>query len=241
MRIIANMLEVKDLRVHYGLVEVIKNISIAAGLGEIVSLIGANGAGKTTTLRVISGLKGATSCEIWFQGKRIDGLPAHKIVSLGLAHCPEGKRIFYSMKVIDNLLLGAFLRKDKKAIASDLAIIYGYFPVLRMRNKQLAVSLSGGEQQMLAMGRALMSRPKLLLLDEPSLGLAPLMVAEIGRIIKNIHESGVSIVLVEQNARMAFNLSKRVYVLEVGKIALTGSSIILANDERVKKAYFGGH
>ena len=234
------MLEVKDLRVHYGMLEVIKGISFDAVHGEVISLIGSNGAGKTTTLRAVSGLTKATSCEIWFQGKRIDGLPAHKIVSLGLAHCPEGKRIFYSMKVIDNLLLGAFLRKDIKTITGDLEIIYAYFPVLKERRKQLAGSLSGGEQQMLAMGRALMSKPKLLLLDEPSLGLAPLMVAEIGRIIKNIHESGVSIVLVEQNARMAFNLSKRVYVLEVGKIALAGSSTILANDERVKKAYFGG-
>ena len=235
------MLEVKDLRVHYGMVEVIKGISMAAEQGEIVSLIGANGAGKTTTLRVISGLKKATSSEIWFQGQRIDDLPAHKIVSKGIAHCPEGKRIFYSMKVIDNLFLGAFLRKDKNAIMGDLEGIYGYFPVLKERDKQLAGSLSGGEQQMLAMGRALMSKPKLVLLDEPSLGLAPLIVAEIGRIVKKINESGVSIILVEQNARMAFNLSRRVYVLEVGRIALTGSSAVLANDERVKKAYFGSH
>jgi branched-chain amino acid transport system ATP-binding protein len=235
------MLEVKDLRVHYGMVEVIKGISMAAEQGEIVSLIGANGAGKTTTLRVISGLKKATSSEIWFQGQRIDDLPAHKIVSKGIAHCPEGKRIFYSMKVIDNLFLGAFLRKDKNEIIRDLEGIYRYFPVLKERDKQLAGSLSGGEQQMLAMGRALMSKPKLVLLDEPSLGLAPLIVAEIGRIIKKINESGVSMILVEQNARMAFNLSRRVYVLEVGRIALTGSSAVLANDERVKKAYFGSH
>ena len=235
------MLEVKDLRVHYGMVEAIKGISIMAEQGEIVSLIGANGAGKTTTLRAISGLKKATSSEIWFRGQRIDDLPVHKIVSLGLAHCPEGKKIFYSMKVIDNLLLGAFLRKDKKEIARHLESIYGYFPVLKARNKQLAGSLSGGEQQMLAMGRALMSKPKLVLLDEPSLGLAPLIVAEIGKIIKNINESGVSIILVEQNARMAFNLSKRAYVLELGKIALTGKSSVLVKDERVKKAYFGGH
>jgi branched-chain amino acid transport system ATP-binding protein len=235
------MLEVKGLRVHYGMVEAIKGISITTEQGEIVSLIGANGAGKTTTLRAISGLKKATSSEIWFRGQRIDDLPAYKIVSLGLAHCPEGKKIFYSMSVIDNLLLGAFLRKDKKEIARDLESIYGYFPVLKARDKQLAGSLSGGEQQMLAMARALMSKPRLVLLDEPSLGLAPLIVAEIGRIIKNINESGVSIILVEQNARMAFSLSKRVYVLEVGKIALMGSSAKLANDERVRKAYFGGH
>lgn len=235
------MLEVKDLRVHYGMVEVIKGISITAEQGEVVSLIGSNGAGKTTTLRAISGLKKATSSEILFERQRIEHLPAHKIVSLGLAHCPEGKRIFYSMKTIDNLLLGAFLRKDDKEIARDLESIYGYFPVLRMRNKQLAGSLSGGEQQMLAMGRALMSKPKLILLDEPSLGLSPIMVAEIGRIIKKINESGVGIILVEQNAHMAFNLSERVYVLEVGKIALTGKSSVLAKDERVRKAYFGGN
>jgi branched-chain amino acid transport system ATP-binding protein len=235
------MLEVKGLRVHYGRVEAIKGISITTEQGEIVSLIGANGAGKTTTLRTISGLKKATSSEIWFRGQRIDGLSVHKIVSLGLAHCPEGKKIFYSMTVIDNLLLGAFLRKDKNEIARDLDGIYRYFPVLSVRNKQLAGSLSGGEQQMLAMGRALMSDPRLLLLDEPSLGLAPLIVAEIGRIIRSINESGVSIILVEQNARMAFGLSKRVYVLEVGRIALMGSSAKLADDERVKKAYFGGH
>jgi branched-chain amino acid transport system ATP-binding protein len=234
------MLEVKDLRVHYGLVEVVKGISIAAEQGEIVALIGSNGAGKTTTLRVISGLKKATSCEIWFQGQRIDGLPPHEIVRLGLGHCPEGKRIFYSMKAIDNLLLGAYLRKDKKEIARDLDNIYEYFPVLKVRNQQLAGSLSGGEQQMLAMGRALMSNPKLVLLDEPSLGLSPLLVAEIGKIIRNINESGVSIILVEQNARMAFNLSKKAYVLEVGKIAIMGRSSILINDKGVKKAYLGG-
>jgi branched-chain amino acid transport system ATP-binding protein len=235
------MLEVKDLRVHYGMVEVIKGISLAVEQGEIISLIGSNGAGKTTTLRTISGLKKATSSEISFKGQRIDALPAHEIVGLGLAHCPEGRKIFYSMKVIDNLLLGAFLRKDKKEISKDLEGIYIYFPVLKLRNKQLAGSLSGGEQQMLAMARALMSGPTLVLLDEPSLGLAPLMVAEIVRIIKNINQSGVSIVLVEQNARMAFNISRRLYVLEVGRIALAGPSSVLAKDERVKKAYFGGH
>jgi len=235
------MLEVKDLRVHYGMVEVIKGISLAVEQGEIISLIGSNGAGKTTTLRAISGLKKASSSEILFQGQRIETLAAHEIVGLGLAHCPEGRKIFYSMKVIDNLLLGAFLRKDKKEILKDLESIYIYFPVLKLRNKQLAGSLSGGEQQMLAMARALMSRPRLVLLDEPSLGLAPLMVAEIVRIIKNINESGVSIVLVEQNARMAFSISRRLYVLEVGRIALAGPSSVLAKDERVKKAYFGGH
>jgi branched-chain amino acid transport system ATP-binding protein len=234
------MLEIKDLHVHYGMVEAIKGIAVTVERGEVISLIGSNGAGKTTTLRVISGLKRATSSEIRFEGERIDALPAHKIVGLGLAHCPEGKRIFYSMRVIDNLFLGAFLRKNRKEIEEDLETIYRYFPVLKKRNRQLAGSLSGGEQQMVAMGRAFMSRPKLLLLDEPSLGLAPLVVAEIGRIIQKINRSGVSIVLVEQNARMAFNLSQRVYVLELGRIALTGASSVLLHDERVRKAYLGG-
>lgn len=235
------VLEVKDLKFHYGMAEVIKGISITAGEGEIVSLVGPNGAGKTTTLFTISGLRKATSCEIWLQNERIDGLPAHKVVALGIALCPEGRRIFYSMKVIDNLLLGAFLRNNKKEIAMDLENVYERFPVLKGRAAQLAGSLSGGEQQMLAMGRALMSRPKLLLLDEPSLGLSPIFVLNVARIIQNINETGVSIILVEQNARMAFGLSRRAYILETGKIALQGKSSDLAKDERVRKAYFGGN
>jgi branched-chain amino acid transport system ATP-binding protein len=235
------MFEIKDLRVHYGVVEVIKGISMTAEQGEIVSLVGSNGAGKSTILRTISGLKKATLCEIQFQSQRIDGLPTHRIVSLGIAHCPEGRRIFYSMKVIDNLLLGAFLRNDKKEIARDLESVYEHFPILKARDKQLAGSLSGGEQQMLAMGRALMSKPKLLLLDEPSLGLSPIMVTEVGRIIANIKKTGVTIILVEQNARMAFGLSNRVYVLEKGKIVLDGKSSDLAKDERVRKAYLGSN
>lgn len=235
------MFEVRNLKVHYGAAEVIRGISMTTDQHEIVSLIGSNGAGKTTTLRAICGLKRASYCQILFNGIRMDGLPVHKIVSQGVALCPEGRRIFYSMKVIDNLLLGAFLRKDKKEIAMDLENVYKRFPVLRARARQLAGSLSGGEQQMLAMGRALMSKPKLLLLDEPSLGLSPIMLAEVGRIIRNINESGVSIILVEQNASMAFSLSNRGYVLERGKIVLEGNSADLIKDERVRKSYFGIH
>jgi len=235
------VLEVRDLKFHYGMAEVIKGISITAEEGEIVSLVGANGAGKTTILCTIAGLRRATYCEIWFQNQRIDGFPAHKVVGLGIALCPEGRRVFYSMKVIDNLLLGAFLRNNKKEIAKDLESVYEHFPILKERTNQLAGSLSGGEQQMLAMGRALMTRPKLFLLDEPSLGLSPIFVRNVARIIRNINETGVSIVLVEQNARMAFGLSNRAYVLETGKIILEGKSSNLVKDERVRKAYFGGH
>ena len=235
------MLQVKDLKVHYGRAEVIKGISMTADEGEIVGLIGANGAGKTTILCTISGLKRATFCEIWFEGKRIDGMPAYKIAREGIAHCPEGGRIFHSMKIVDNLLLGAFLRKNMKEIAKDLENVYEHFPVLQRRADQLASSLSGGERQMLAIGRALMSKPKLLLLDEPSLGLSPVLVFEIARIIRKISETGVTIVLVEQNARMAFGLSNRSYILELGKIIIEGKSSNISKDERIRKAYFGGN
>jgi branched-chain amino acid transport system ATP-binding protein len=235
------VLQVKDLKVHYGRAEVIKGISMTADEGEIVGLIGANGAGKTTILCTISGLKRATFCEIWFEGKRIDGMPAYKIAREGIAHCPEGGRIFHSMKIVDNLLLGAFLRKNMKEIAKDLENVYEHFPVLQRRADQLASSLSGGERQMLAIGRALMSKPKLLLLDEPSLGLSPVLVFEIARIIRKISETGVTIVLVEQNARMAFGLSNRSYILELGKIIIEGKSSNISKDERIRKAYFGGN
>lgn len=233
------MLKVKDLRIHYGLAEVVKGISIAVEEKEIVSLIGANGAGKTTFLRAISGLKKVSSGEIWFQDNKIDMLPAYEIVTLGVAHSPQGKRLFNSMKVIDNLVLGAFLCRDKKEIAKYLENVYQHFPILKTRTEQLAGSLSGGEQQMVAIARAIMSRPKLLLMDEPSLGLSPIMVAEVGRIIRNIEESGVSILLVEQNARMALRLSNRTYVLERGTVVLEGKSSDVYTDERVKKAYLG--
>ena len=234
------MFYLKDLRVHYGVAEVIKGVSMDAEQGDIVSILGTNGAGKTTILRTISGLKSATSGEIWFRNQRIDGMPAYKIVTLGVAHCPERRRLFHSMKVIDNLLLGAFLRKDKKEIERDLENIFKHFPVLKERIEQIAGSLSGGEQEMVAIGRSLMSRPKLLLMDEPSLGLSPIMVAELGRIICNIKEAGISIILVEQNARMALKLSNKTYVLETGRISLEGVSSQVVKDERVRKAYLGG-
>jgi len=234
------LLEVKDLWIHYRVAEAVRSVSIAVEAGEIVGIVGANGAGKTTVLRTISGLKKATSGEIWFEGQRIDGLPPDRIVELGIGHSPEGRRLFHSMKVIDNLMLGAYLRKDKAEIRRDLDSVYEHFPILKMRASQLAASLSGGEQQMLALARALMSKPKLLLLDEPSLGLSPLLMAEVARIIENINKTGVSVVLVEQNTRIAFKLSDRVYVLEVGKVILEGKTSEIVQDERVKKAYLGG-
>ena len=233
------LLEIKDLKVHYGRAEALKGISLSVDEGAIVALVGANGAGKTTTLRTISGLKGPTSGEIWFQGKRIDGMPAHEIVKLGIGHIPEGRMVLAPMTVLDNLKMGAYLRKDKHQIARDLDIMYERFPVLKERHKQLAGSLSGGEQQMLAIARALMTRPKLLLMDEPSMGLSPILVEEVGNIIRDINEGGIGIILVEQNARMALGLANKAYILEVGSITLEGDAKELANDERVKKAYLG--
>jgi len=234
------LLEVKNLRVHYGKAEALKGISLGVDEGKIVTLIGANGAGKTTTLRTISGVKVPTSGEIWYQGKRIDGVPLHEIVRLGIAHIPEGRRVFATMTVLDNLQLGAYLRKDKREIARDLEKIFEHFPVLKERLGQPAGSLSGGEQQMLATARALMTSPKLLLMDEPSLGLSPILVEEVGNIVTDINRGGVSVILVEQNARMALRLADKAYVLEVGSIALEGNAKELANDEHVKKAYLGG-
>lgn len=234
------LLEIKDLRVHYGRAEALKGISIGVNEGAIVALIGANGAGKTTTLRTISGLKVPTSGGIWFQGKRIDGIPAHGIVKLGIAHIPEGRIVFAPMTVLDNLRMGAYLRKDRHQIARDLDSIYEHFPVLRERRGQQAGSLSGGEQQMLATARALMACPNLLLMDEPSMGLSPILVEEVGNIIKGINQDGVNIMLVEQNARMALNLANKAYILEVGNIVLEGDARELSNDESVKKAYLGG-
>ena len=233
------LLEIKDLRVHYGKAEALKGISLSVDEGAIVALIGANGAGKTTTLRTMSGLKVPTSGEIWFQGKRIDGMPAHEIVKLGIGHIPEGSMVLAPMTVLDNLKMGAYLRKDKHQIARDLDIMYERFPVLKERHKQLAGSLSGGEQQMLAIARALMTSPKLLLMDEPSMGLSPILVEEVGNIIRNINEGGIGIILVEQNARMALGLANKAYILEVGSITLEGDAKEIANDERVKKAYLG--
>ncbi|MFC2046541.1 ABC transporter ATP-binding protein [Chloroflexota bacterium] len=233
-------LEVDDLRVNYGRAEALRGISLGVEEGAIVALIGANGAGKTTTLRTISGLTRPTSGRIWFRGKRIDGMPGHDIVKLGVAHLPEGRIVFSPMTVLDNLKMGAYLNRNGRQVAADIDRMYEHFPVLKERQAQLAGSLSGGEQQMLAVARALMARPRLLLMDEPSLGLAPLLVAEVARIIREINEGGISIILVEQNARMALNLASRAYILEVGRITLEGDAKELVHDDRVKQAYLGG-
>jgi branched-chain amino acid transport system ATP-binding protein len=234
------LLEIKDLKVHYGMAEALKGISVFIHEGSIITLIGANGAGKTTTLRAVSGLKKPSSGEIIFEGKRIDGMPVHHIVKMGIAHIPEGRMLFAPMTVLDNLKIGAHRRKDKDGIAKDLDNIYIHFPILKARLRQLAGSLSGGEQQMLATARALMAKPKLLLMDEPSMGLSPLMVGQVGKIIKDINQDGVSIMLVEQNARMALNLANRAYILELGSIFLEGNARELADNDNVKKAYLGG-
>jgi branched-chain amino acid transport system ATP-binding protein len=234
-------LEVKDIRVHYEKIEVLKGVSIELEEGGIIALVGANGAGKTTLLRVISGLKRATSGQIWFDGRRIDKAPPEKIVTWGIAHVPEGRRIFPYMTVYENLKMGAYIRRDRKEVGTDLERVYDYFPVLKGRARQQGRSLSGGEQQMLAIGRALMTRARLILMDEPSLGLSPLMVKTIGQIISDINrKERVSILLVEQNTNMALRLARWGYVLERGRVTLQGESKNLANDEQVKKAYLGG-
>ncbi len=235
------ILELKNLVVHYEKVRALKGISLALKEKSIVTLIGANGAGKSTTLKTISGLKQSTSGEVWFLGQNINFLTPHGIVGMGIAQVPEGRRVFPYMSVYENLLMGAYLRKDREGVQKDFEVVYQHFPILKDRKNQASGSLSGGEQQMLAMGRALMAAPKLLLLDEPSLGLSPVMVKEIGRIIVNINrQEGVSIILVEQNARMALKLSSQGYVLETGKIVLSGPSIDLLNNDHVRRAYLGG-
>lgn len=234
------MLKINDLVVKYGMIEAIKGISFEVNDGEIVTLIGANGAGKTTTMHTISGLLKPYSGSIYLDDKDISKLPAHKIVSLGLSQCPEGRRAFAEQTVEDNLLLGAYSRKDKEEILKDLQNVYTLFPRLLERKKQLAGTLSGGEQQMLVMGRALMAKPKIILLDEPSMGLSPLLVKEIFDIIKNINKQGVTILLVEQNAKMALSIANRAYVLESGKIVLSGTGKELLKSSDVKKAYLGG-
>ena len=235
------LLDVKDITVHYLKVPAIRNISITVESGEIVALIGSNGAGKTTTLRAISGLKQPTTGEIHFNGQRIDKLPPYKINGLGIAMVPEGRRVFPQMTVLENLLMGAFLRKQKEEVQKDLEeVVFRHFPRLKERKAQDAGTLSGGEQQMLAMGRALMSAPKLLLLDEPSLGLSPIMCGEIGKIIMNIHTEGRTVILVEQNARLALGLAQHAYVIETGDIALSGPAKELRENDDVKKAYLGG-
>jgi len=234
------MLEVKDLNIHYGVIHALKDISLNINEGEIVTLIGANGAGKTTTLRAISGLLKPSKGTIKLNGEIISGISAKDIVKKGISHVPEGRRIFPDMTVLENLELGAYLRKDKKGIKEDLEKVYVRFPILKTRYNQLAGTLSGGEQQMLAMGRALMSKPKLLLLDEPSMGLAPLLVQEIFSIIKDINEAGTTVLLVEQNANMALSIANRAYVIETGTIVLEGDAKELAQSEDIKKAYLGG-
>jgi branched-chain amino acid transport system ATP-binding protein len=233
-------LSLHNLTVYYEKVAALKNVSLAIESGTVVTLIGANGAGKSTTLRAISGLIPVTSGEILFEGRNINGLPPQKIVRAGIAHVPEGRRLFPYMTIKENLMMGAYCRRDKKEIQSNLSTVYEHFPILRDRQYQRAGSLSGGQQQMLAIGRALMSNPKLLLLDEPSMGLAPLMVKEVGRIIGEINRKQVGIVVVEQNAQMALRLAHQAYVLETGSITIQGKGSDLIQNEHVKKAYLGG-
>ena len=234
------MLKVNNLVVRYGMIEAIKGINFEVNDGEIVTLIGANGAGKTTTMHTISGLLKPYSGSIEFDGKDLTKVPSHKIVKMGIAQCPERRRVFASQTVEENLKLGAYLRKDKVGIQDDLKKVYELFPRLLERKKQLAGTLSGGEQQMLAMGRALMSSPKVLLLDEPSMGLSPLLVKEIFSIIKEINKQGTTVLLVEQNAKMALEIADYAYVIETGRIVLVGTGKELAANEKVQKAYLGG-
>ena len=233
------MLEIKDLNVFYGAVHAIKGISLNVEQGELVSLIGANGAGKTTTLHAISGLIPASSGTIELDGHNLQKTPPDKIISLGLAHVPEGRHVFARMTVEENLRMGAYIIRDAQMINENLERVYSHFPRLMERRRQLAGTLSGGEQQMLATGRALMTNPSIVLMDEPSMGLSPLLVKEIFNIIQQLHESGITILLVEQNAKMALSVSDRAYVLETGKISMSGKAAELAEDDRVRKAYLG--
>ena len=233
------MLKIEDLYVSYGMINAIKGVSFEVNEGEVVSLIGANGAGKTTILHTITGLLKPKSGSVMFEGKELTTTPAHEIVKLGMAHVPEGRRVFADLSVYDNLMLGAYTRKDKNEIVKTLEMVYERFPRLEERKKQTAGTLSGGEQQMLAMGRALMSKPRIILMDEPSMGLSPLFVNEVFDIIEKISASGTTVLLVEQNAKKALSISDRAYVLETGKIALTGKASDLINDDKIKKAYLG--
>lgn len=234
------MLTINDINVFYGAIHAIKGVSLEVNEGEIVTLIGANGAGKSTILRTISGLLKPKTGSIQFEGQEIAGMPAHEIVKTGISQVPEGRRIFAEMSVLENLELGAFTRKDKDGIKADMELVFERFPRLKERIGQLAGTLSGGEQQMLAMGRALMSRPRLLLLDEPSMGLAPLLIKEIFTIIQDINKTGTTVLLVEQNANMALSIAHRAYVLETGRITLSGDAKELAASDEVRKAYLGG-
>ena len=233
------MLEVKDIEVYYGMIQALKGISFEVNEGEVIALIGANGAGKTTTLHTITGLLSPKKGSVLFEGQDITKVPAHKIVSLGMAHVPEGRRVFAELSVYQNLKMGAYTRKDKDEIAKTLEMVYKRFPRLEERKNQLAGTLSGGEQQMLAMGRALMSHPKIIVMDEPSMGLSPILVNEIFDIIKEVSASGTTVLLVEQNAKKALSIADRAYVLETGKFVLEGDAKELMNDDSIKKAYLG--
>jgi branched-chain amino acid transport system ATP-binding protein len=233
------LLEIKNLRVRYAGAEVLKGISCEVEEGSIVTFLGSNGAGKTTTLRAITGLKAPDSGEIWFDGKRIDGQPPQKIIKLGIRHVLEGRALFPYMSVMENLKVGAFLQRDRKQMDANLRDIFAHFPRLNERQGQQARTLSGGEQQMLTIARALMGSPRLLLLDEPSLGLSPMMVREIGNIVRDIHSRGVTVLLVEQNARLALGLAESCYVLATGSVAISGPASELVNSDLVRKAYLG--
>ena len=234
------MLEIKDLNVFYGAIHALKGISLKVADGELVSLIGANGAGKTTTLHTISGLLTASSGSITLDGKNLQKVPANTIISLGLSHVPEGRHVFARMSVEENLRMGAYIIKDQRKIQENLEKVYAHFPRLKERSRQLAGTLSGGEQQMLATGRALMTDPKIVLMDEPSMGLSPILVKEIFAIIEELHKSGITILLVEQNAKMALAVSDRAYVLETGRISLAGTGAELMASDKVREAYLGG-
>ncbi|WP_238918915.1 ABC transporter ATP-binding protein [Clostridium sp. YIM B02555] len=233
------MLKVENINLYYGVIHALRDISLEVKQGEIVTLIGANGAGKTSTLRAISGLQPIKSGKVTFKNSELSRTPANKIVSLGLSHIPEGRRVFPQLTVLENLELGAYLRKDKAGIKQDLEMVFAKFPRLKERIKQQAGTLSGGEQQMLAIGRALMNRPEMLILDEPSMGLAPLVVKDIFDTIVEINKSGTTILLVEQNANMALAIADRAYVLETGRIVKSGDAQVLLNDESIKSAYLG--
>ena len=233
------MLEIRDLKVYYGMIQAIKGISFDVNQGEVIALIGANGAGKTTTLQTITGTLSPKSGSIFFEGTDITKVPGHKIVSLGMAHVPEGRRVFSQLYVLENIKLGAYTRKDKKEVEESIRRVYKSFPRLEERKNQPAGTLSGGEQQMLAMGRALMSKPRIILMDEPSMGLSPIFVEEVFRIIKEISAEGTTVLLVEQNAKKALTIADRAYVLETGRIVLQGDAKDLLNNESVKKAYLG--
>ena len=234
-----SMLKVTDLEVYYGMIKAIKGISFEVNQGEVIALIGANGAGKTTILHTVTGLIQPKHGKIEFEGNDITKTPAHKIVSMGMAHVPEGRRVFAQLSVYENLKMGAYTRKDKNEIEDTLATVYKRFPRLEERKNQMAGTLSGGEQQMLAMGRALMSHPKIILMDEPSMGLSPIFVNEIFDIIQEVSASGTTVLLVEQNAKKALSIADRAYVLETGKISMSGKASDLLNDEAVQKAYLG--